>query len=155
MPNNFEEFPSPLRNNLRKLFATMSHVQQEIAKFSTLLANSRQDFKQSIEDFFQQQNPFPIQEGKIEDDIEQYTRLVSYCLDAGDSEILDRWGIQAIRSNPVHMLASDNYGLYHLAFNEARKRSETPLEEECWIKIIELFQIFQNPGGTVAVITRG
>lgn len=148
MPHDFREFPNPLRNHLRELFETMSQLQEEIANLSDRLSDSRQAFKQSIEDFFQQpnQNPFPT-EGTIDSDVEQYTRLVSYCLEAGDTEILDRWGIQNILTNPT-ILASSDYELYYLAFNNARETSETPLEEECWIKVIEMFQILQNPGGT-------
>jgi len=155
MLNDFEEFPSPLRNNLRELFDTMNELQEEIENLSTRLSGSRQAFKRSIEDFFQQENrnPFPTKRGMIEDDVEQYTRLVSYCLDSGDTDILDRWGIQNIRANP-DMLASNDYELYYLAFNNARASSETPLEEECWIKIIELFQIFQNPEGSLAITER-
>lgn len=152
MLNDFKEFPNPLRSNLRELFDTMSRLQEEIAKLSARLSDSRQAFKQSIEDFFQQpnQNPFPTK-GTIDDDIEQYTRLVSYCLEAGDTEILNRWGIQNILPNPG-ILASEDYELYSLAFNNAREISETPLEEECWIKVIEMFQVLQNPGGTVAPV---
>jgi Phycobilisome protein len=152
MLNDFKEFPNPLRSSLRELFDTMSRLQEEIAKLSARLSNSRQDFKQSIEDFFQQpnQNPFPTG-GTIDDDFEQYVRLVSYCLEAGDTEILSRWGIQNILANPG-ILASENYELYSLAFNNAREESETPLEEECWIKIIEMFQILQNPGGAAAYV---
>ncbi|OUC13434.1 MAG: hypothetical protein B0A82_17390 [Alkalinema sp. CACIAM 70d] len=148
MPHDFGEFPNPLRNHLRELFETMSQLQEEIAKLSHQLSDSRQAFKQSIEDFFQQpnHNPFPT-EGTIDSDVEQYTRLVSYCLEAGDTEILDRWGIQNIRTNPA-ILASRDYELYYLAFSNAREISETHLEEECWIKVIEMFTSLQSPGGT-------
>jgi hypothetical protein len=141
---NFEEFPNPLRQSLIELSQAMKNVREQIQRLSHKLDNSRNDYKQAIFDFFNQNSPFPT-EGEIDDDLDLYMNLVSYCLDAGDPEILDKWGIADVYQNPIEMLASTNYELYLYTFQEARKEAETALEETCWEKLIHMFYSLSNP----------
>ncbi|MGD1908315.1 MAG: hypothetical protein ACFB0C_20320 [Leptolyngbyaceae cyanobacterium] len=139
--DRFAEFPKPVRDNLKTLLSAMNGFQDKISQLSKDLDSNRDEYKLHINQFFEETPPFPTH-GKIEDDIETYIKIVGYCLDLGDTELLDKWGICEISASPSETLASDDYELYLLTFNSARMNSQTPLEEKCFEKIANLFSGF-------------
>ena len=132
MPTNFEEFADPTRHDLKFLVDKMSQPQKALQPL-------RQEFKQSINAYFAQQPPFPSKGKNINADISKYVKLVSYCLEAGDTEILRKWGISEVRKNPGKMLVSNDISEYADICRGAREESETSLEEDCWTILTEFF----------------
>lgn len=141
--SKFEEFANPTKSTLRSLVNAMFGPGQKLNKL-------RNDFKQSIEEYFALQAPFPTYGQEIEDDIEQYVKLVSYCLEAGDTQILSKWGIDAIKSNPAGMLVSENFQEYLASFEVGREESETRLEEDCWTMLSSFFSSLAQPHNQVS-----
>ena len=102
----------------------------------------RTKYKDRINDCLQHNPPFPTQ-ARINEDIAQFVRLVSYCLDVGDTEILDTWGIQLV-SNDLRLLASQNYVEYKNTFKVLWERSEVDLEKYCMQKLVQFFVSLQT-----------
>lgn len=132
MSENFEEFANPTRHNLKEIVSEMIQPNQALRPI-------RQEFKQSINAYFAEQPPFPTRGENINADISKYVKLVSYCLEAGDTEILRTWGIEEVRKNPRQMLVSHDIGEYGSICQIAREESQTSLEEDCWTILIEFF----------------
>lgn len=141
MTVGFEEFSDPTKHDLKHLVSEMSQPRNA-------LQHLRKEFKQSIDAYFTEQPPFPTEGDSINSDITAYVKLISYCLEAGDTEILRKWGIEAVKKNPKSMLKSDDIGEYGNICQIARERSKTSLEEDCWTILTEFF-LSLSPNQTV------
>jgi hypothetical protein len=110
----------------------------------------RTQYKEKIDQCLNQKPPFPIQakanEDPVEKDVEQFVRLVSYCLDAGDTEILETWGIKAV-NDKLEILSSKDYGEYCEAFKVLEEESELELEKACMQKLVQFFHNLSSPNG--------
>lgn len=145
MPNSFEDITNPTRHNLLNLVSMMADPRQQFDHLRT-------ELKQSIYDYFNESPPFPTQGSEIQTDISKYIRLIVYCLEAGDTDILKEWGIRKVQVNPSQMLVSTEFQRYRIACQNARRRSKTSLEEDCWTLLIEFFtSLSQLPVQTNAV----
>jgi len=139
MTSFFSEFPLQTKNSLEEIVEQMGELKNQIDNLQTTLQQSRQSFKDEINSYFAQVGePFPTNGHSIADDIEQYIKLVSYCLEAGDSELLQQWGIESIRED-ASKLASDDFQDYCGAFEVLIEGSEVELEQMCFIELKNFF----------------
>jgi hypothetical protein len=133
MCTSFEEFFDPPQSKLKNLVDAMSQPKESLEAL-------RKEFKKSINNYFEQRPPFPTGGKEINDDIYTYVKLISYCLEAGDTGILKRWGIVEVGKNPQKMLVSNNFSLYCTICQKGREQqSKTSLEEDCWTMLVEFF----------------
>lgn len=142
MCNKFGSFSESTRGELTTLADNMNDVRSQISDLQAALNHSRSLYKQKINEFYRQfpdKQPFPTYGREIRDDIAQYYVLISYCLDAGDTELLNNWGIIPVGQNPCNYLVSNDFQKYCAACGVALERSKTELEENCWRMLIKMF----------------
>ena len=99
--------------------------------------------RKTVNSHFEECNPFPVASKNIEGDIEQFIKIVGYCLDVGDTELLDTWVVKAIQEDPC-VLSSQEYDLYFAAVKTWLRNAEVDLEIRCVNKILDMFQILNQ-----------
>lgn len=142
MCNNFNSFLEPTRSELTNLAGSMNDAKKEITDLQDELRKSQSSYKQKIKDYFKErpdEQPFGRKKAKISDDIAQFLLLISYCLDAGDTELLEEFGVKPVETSPKTTLATTDYGKYLSSCEKGLKKSKRGLEEDCWRKLMKLF----------------
>jgi hypothetical protein len=120
----------------------MNDAKKEITDLQDELRKSQSSYKQKIKDYFKERpddQPFGCKKARPSDDMEQFLLLISYCLDAGDTELLEEFGVKPVAASPATTLATTDYKKYLRACEKGLQRSKRGLEEDCWRKLTKLF----------------
>ena len=139
MCKTYDFFDESIRRDLESLSEGMNKTRRQIEDLQLELGGSRKRYKEKVEKYFQSAPPFPTGGKEVQQDIAQYLLLTALCLDAGDTDILKKWGIDLVCENPCALLASSEFQKYCQACEKALNKSKTPLEEDCWKLLITMF----------------